>query len=85
MNDLPAMITVVILVTSTYTGAVMWIIKAYIKPLKPVIENNTQAMTTICATLNKHSEKISEHDVKIAEIETMHDVLGCKRKGGARR
>ena len=59
-------------------GFVAWLFRANIKPLRIVIENNTQALTLVSQTLAEHTKQLQEHDGRIIEIETTHEILDCK-------
>lgn len=55
-----------------------WIFRANIKPLKIVIENNTAALNLVSQTIREHTKQLADHEGRIIEIETTHDILDCK-------
>lgn len=59
-------------------GAFAWILRANMKPLKIVIENNTAALNLVSQTIREHTAKLADHEGRIIEIETTHDILDCK-------
>jgi len=60
------------------SGFFAWVFRINIKPLKTVIENNTAAMNLVSNTIAEHTKSISDHEGRIIEIETTHDILDCK-------
>jgi len=52
----------------------VWAMRAIVAPLGVVIENNTQAMTRIMETVELHGEKLENHGIRIACIETRDEV-----------
>ena len=62
------------------SGVMAWLFRTSLKPMKIVIENNTAAMNLVSETLTKHGDSISDHEGRLIEIETTHDVLNCKRR-----
>jgi hypothetical protein len=52
----------------------VWAMRAIVAPLKVVIENNTQAMNRIMGTVETHSGKLEDHGIRIACIETRHEL-----------
>ena len=59
-------------------GAVSWAFRASLKPIKIVIENNTAAFHLVSQTIREHSQQFADHDGRIFEIETTHEILDCK-------
>ena len=52
----------------------VWAMRAIVAPLRVVIENNTQAMNKIMGTVEIHAGKLEDHGIRIACIETRHDL-----------
>jgi hypothetical protein len=52
----------------------VWTMRAIVAPLKVVIENNTQAMNKIMGTVESHAGKLEDHGIRIACIETRHEL-----------
>ena len=61
-------------------GVIAWLFNTSLRPMKIVIENNTAAMNLVSETLTNHGDSISDHEGRLIEIETTHDVLNCKRR-----
>ncbi len=61
-------------------GIVAGLFRMSLRPIKTVIENNTAVMELVSETITKHADLIAEHNVRLVEIETTHDVLNCKRR-----
>ncbi len=55
-------------------GLLVWAMRAIVAPLKVVIENNTRAMTRIMDTVEAHAEKLEDHGIRIACIETRYEL-----------
>jgi len=53
---------------------VIWAMRAIVAPLKVVIENNTLAMNKIMDTVEIHADKLEDHGIRIACIETQHEL-----------
>jgi len=52
----------------------VWAMRAIVAPLGVVIENNTKAMDRIMETIGLHGEKLEDHGIRIACIETRDDI-----------
>lgn len=71
---------VYLLAASMLAGFLAWLFRLNIKPLKTVIENNTAAMNLVSKTIAKHTDALSDHEGRLIEIETTHEVLDCKKR-----
>jgi hypothetical protein len=78
--DIAAWAGVALMATGMMAGMVGWIFRTSIKPLKVVIENNTDALNQVSNTIIEHAKSIADHEGRIIEIETTHEILGCKNK-----
>ena len=56
------------------SAAVLWVIHAIVAPLRVVVENNNTIIERVMDRLDKHADKLDDHGVRIACIETRHDV-----------
>jgi len=74
MNVTPENIGVLIAVVVPLAALLVWSIRAIVAPLGVVIENNTQAMTRLMDTVEQHAEKLEDHGIRIACIETREDI-----------
>ena len=61
-------------------GIVAGLFRMSLRPIKTVIENNTSVMKLVSETIANHGDSISDHEGRLIEIETTHDVLNCKRR-----
>lgn len=73
---------VFLVVAGMLASIIAWVFRTSLKPLKIVIENNTAAMNLVSETIAKHGDSISDHEGRLIEIETTHEVLNCKRRRG---
>jgi len=64
----------VIAIVVPIAALVVWAMRAIVAPLKIVIENNTLAMNKIMGTVEIHAEKLEDHGIRIACIETRHEM-----------
>lgn len=76
--DAAAWAGVVLMACGMIAGFAAWIFRTNIKPFKIVIENNTAAMNLVSVTIAEHTKSITDHEGRIIEIETTHDILDCK-------
>jgi hypothetical protein len=59
-------------------GFIAWLFRINIKPMQTLIQNNTDALNTLTGTIKEQDEKIQNHEIRITEIETTHEILDCK-------
>jgi hypothetical protein len=59
-------------------GFIAWLFRINIKPMQTLIQNNTDALNTLTGTIKEQDEKIQDHEIRITEIETTHEILDCK-------
>lgn len=59
-------------------GFIAWLFRINIRPMQTLIQNNTEALNKLTGTIQKQDEKIQDHEVRISEIETTHDILDCR-------
>ena len=56
------------------SALLIWAMRAIVAPLGVVIENNTAAMDRIMGTVEIHAGKLENHGIRIACIETRHEM-----------
>jgi hypothetical protein len=76
MNETLSTIAIVIGIIVPLAGALTWIIHSIVAPLRVVIENNTVALERIMDRLDIHGNKLEDHSIRIACIETRNDLGG---------
>ena len=76
--DAAAWAGVALMASGMMAGVVAWLFRTSIKPLKLVIENNTNAMNLVSVTIAEHTKSITDHELRINDIETTHEILDCK-------
>lgn len=60
----------VLLTAIGLAGGLIWlVIRLATKPLETVVANNTQAMTRVFATLDRHETELQEHGEAIAVLD----------------
>lgn len=67
-------VAILVAIVVPLAALLVWAMRAIVAPLGVVIENNTAAMTRIMDTVEMHGEKLEDHSVRIAKIETVHDI-----------
>lgn len=77
-SDPASWVGVFLVALGMLAGFIAWLFRANVKPLRIVIENNTTALTLVSQTLAEHTKQLQEHDGRIIEIETTHEILDCK-------
>lgn len=81
-------IYVAIVILTTGTGGVLWLIAAMTAPIKKtiegnavtmkvVIDNNTAAMEKIMRLVDDHEARLDEHHDRISKIEIVHELKKC--------
>lgn len=66
--------TMIIAIATPISALVVWAMRATIAPLKVVINHNTDAMERVVAVLDRHDDKIADHEVRIVKVETVHEL-----------
>jgi cobalamin biosynthesis protein CobD/CbiB len=73
MNDIAGIIGVAMAVLVPLAGLVVWAMRAVVAPLKVTVDNNTQALERWGELLDRHADKLEDHEVRISCIETVHE------------
>ena len=55
------------------SGLVVWAMRAIVAPLRVTVDNNTKALDRWGTVLDRHAERIEDHEVRISCIETVHE------------
>ena len=76
--DAAAWAGVALVASGMLAATVAWLFNTNIRPLKTVIENNTIAMNLVSETIAEHTKSITDHELRINDIETTHEILDCK-------
>jgi len=74
MNMTPEALGILVAIIVPLAALLVWAMRAIVAPLGEVIQNNTKALDRIMDTLDIHGEKLEEHSIKIACIETRDDI-----------
>jgi hypothetical protein len=61
-------------IAAPVVALLIWAMRAIVAPLGVVIENNTRVMERIEGRIDKHTETLEDHGIRIACIETVHEV-----------
>jgi hypothetical protein len=64
-------------------GAVAWMLKGVMQPMKGTLEAATSAIEKNDACLDKHATMLSGHEIRIVKIETTHELRRCTDGDGA--
>jgi hypothetical protein len=59
-------------------GFIAWLFKINTKPMQIALDNNTAAMKEMTQSIFKINQAINDHEVRLVEIETTHNILDCK-------
>lgn len=70
-------ITIGITCLGGIVGFLAVFLRILFKQFKDLIMNNTEAMTNLRETVGEIASTLSDHEVRIGKVETIHEVRGC--------
>jgi hypothetical protein len=77
MTEIVGIVAGTLASASVLVGAVAWMMKSIMQPLKHTIEKNNTALDANAVMLTDHGKMLVDHHVRIAQIETVHTTKGC--------
>jgi hypothetical protein len=75
-------ITIGITCLSALVTFIVFFVRFVLNQLKTLITNNTHAMTDLRDTVEKINGTLADHEVRISQTETIHEVRGCSHYKG---
>jgi hypothetical protein len=77
VNEIIGIVSGTLASAAILVGAVSWMMKGVMHPMKSTLEENNKALLKVNACLDEHGVMLVDHHVRIAKIETVHDTKGC--------
>jgi hypothetical protein len=83
VNELVGIITGTLTSVGILIGAASWMMKGVMQPMKNTMEAATKAIAKNDVCLEKHSDLLNGHEIRIVKIETTHELRRCTDGDGA--